>query len=268
MTTPNLGAGPKALVAALALSGLAGCDFDTNLAPRVELDIVVDASGVIEHENDLGYHIELTRCRVAIADIELTTDGEMHASLTRDVLDGIHDLFVPTAYAHPGHAAGGEVVGEIPGRFVFDWRDDGRVLGLATMLVAAYSGANFGLTRAEATEGLDPDDPIIGHTFDIAGEATLDGVTVTFEVMLDQDEGRQIIGVPLDLSIDEDSDEAIGLSLAVVNPVEADTVFDGIDFHALDDDADGHVVLEPETDAYNRVRRQLQAHSHYITRVR
>ncbi len=268
MTTPTHGVGRKALVATLALTGLGGCDFDTKLAPRVELDIVVDASGIVEHDNDLGYHIELTRCRVALADIELTTDGEMHASLGQRALDGIHDFFVPSAYAHPGHAAGGEIVGELPGRFVFDWREDGRVLGLATMLVANYSGANFGLSRAEATDGLDPDDPIIGHTFDIAGTATLDGVTVTFEVVLDQDEGRQIIGVPLDLTVDEDTEEAIGLSLAIVDPVESDTVFDGVDFHALDDDADGHVVLVPETEAYNRVRRQLQAHDHYLTQVR
>lgn len=267
MTTPTIGVGRTVAVAALAF-GLAGCDFDSNLAPRVELDVIVDASGVVDHETDLGYEVQLTRCRVAVDSVELTTEGQMHASLSHRALEGLHDLLVPTAYAHPGHAAGGEVVGELPGRFVFDWRNDGAVLGTATMLVAEYSGANFGLTRAQATDGLEPDDPIIGHTFDIAGQATLDGITVTFEVQLDQDEDRQIIGIPLDLSVDEDSDESIGLSLAVVDPIESDTIFDGVDFHALDDDGDGHVVLTSESEAYNRLRRNLQAHDHYLTQVR
>jgi hypothetical protein len=242
-----------------AFAAMLGCDFDTQLAPAVELRVVVDETGVRSHETDLGYLIELERCRVAIETIEFTTDGETHASL----LGPLHDLVVPTAYAHPGHYAGGEIVGELTGGIVFDWREGGRELGLATMLQADYSGANFTFARAQPGKGVPPDDPIVGHTYDVAGQATLDGQTYTFEAIVDEDEGRRVVGLPFDLTVDDATDADLGISLAVVDPYEEETIFDGIDFAALDDDGDMHVVLEPDTEAYNRLRRNLQVHDHY-----
>ena len=256
------------LLATAALALLPACDFDSELAPRVALDVAVDGAGVTTHTNDLGYIVDLSRCRVAIDTLEFTTDGEMHARAQRTVLDSLMDLAIPTAYAHPGHEAGGEIVGELPGIFVFDWRDDGQVLGQATMFATQYSGANFTFARATADDGILPDDPILGHTFDIAGEATYEGQTVTFEVQLDQDEDRRVVGLPLDLYVDDGSDEVLALSLHLQDPFEADTAFDGIDFLALDEDGDGHVVLEPDTEAYNRLRRNLQAHDHYAVEIR
>jgi hypothetical protein len=244
---------------AIALLATAGCDFDSELAPRVELDIVVDGNRVQAVTTDLGYDVEPTRCRAVIADVVFTTSGEMHAGL------GAHlwDLVVPTAHAHPGHYAGGEVVGELPGRHVIDWRSDGHVVGVATMLEAHYEGANFSFARASVEDGVAVDDPIVGHTFDLAGTATLGEHTWTFEALVDQDEDREIVGAPLDLVIDASSDESLGLTLYTRDPLEGDTVFDGIDFAALDDDGDGHVVIAPDTEAYNRLRRNLQIHDNY-----
>lgn len=262
-----------AAIAATTLMSLApACDFDSALAPRAELEVVVDGQNVAPHTTNLGYVVELERCRVAIDTVEFTTDGESHAALGRGVVDSVlrtaQDLVVPTAYAHPGHYAGGEIVGELPGRFVFDWRSDGQVLGEATMLAAQYSGANFTFARAEPSDGVRLDDPIIGHTFDIAGEATYEGETITFEIQVDQDADRRVVGLPFDLSVDEDSDDAIGLSLHLADPFESDTAFDDVDFLSLDDDGDGHVVITADSEAYNRIRRALQAHDFYGTELR
>lgn len=248
-------------LAVLALATLgAGCAFDSELADRAAVDVVVDGAAVVTTETDLGYRVELSRCRVVIDTVEFTTDGEQHASL----LGPAYDLLVPTAYAHPGHYGGGEVVGELPGRHVFDWRDDDRVLGQATLLDAEYTGANFSFGRAQL-EDVGPDDPILGHTFEIAGVASLEGERWEFTVLLDQDDGRRVVGLPLSLDVVPGSSEpgALGLQLHVDDPFEDDSIFDGVDFAMLDDDGDHVVIVEPGTDAYNRLIRSTQSHDHY-----
>jgi len=238
-----------------------GCAFDSELAERTTARVIVDGTGVTAIDTDLGYRIELASCRVAIDTLEFTTEGEMHASL----LDPVWDLVVPDALAHPGHSAGGEVVGELPGRHVFDWRDDGALIGEAILLEARYSGTNFSFTRATVEDGVAPDDPIVGHTFEIVGTATLDDESWEFRVLLDQDEGRRVVGLPLDLDLrDDDAQEVeLGLELFLRDPVEGDTVFDGVDFAMLDDDGDHAVTIEPDTEPYNLLRRNTQAHDYY-----
>jgi hypothetical protein len=250
---------PPALVGLLPLALLVGCAFDSAPAERTLARVVVDGEGVTAIDTDLGYHVELVRCRVAIDTLEFTTSGEMHASLLRP----LWDLVVPDAFAHPGHDAGGEVVGELPGRHVFDWRDDGALIGEATLLEARYSGANFSFTRAKVEDGVMPDDPIVGHTFEIVGTATLDETAWDFSVLVDQDEGRRVVGLPLDLDVAADDELELGLELFTRDPIEGDTIFDGLDFALLDDDGDHEVVIAPDSDAYNLLRRSTQAHDHY-----
>jgi len=250
---------------AIAVAGLCltACDFDSTLAPRVALDVVVDGTTVTRSSNDLDYDVELTRCRVAIDTVEFTTNGEMHASLVRpSTVEGFSELLIPTAHAHPGHYAGGEIVGEMVGRFVFDWRES-RVLGQADLTQTHYDGANFTFTRAQMSDGLEADDPIIGHTFDIAGIARRGDQEVEFEVQLDQDADRRVVGLPLDVDVGANTDAKLGLALLPFDPILEDDVFDGVDFFALDDDGDGRVVIEADSDAYNRLRRQFQQHDYY-----
>lgn len=236
------------------------CGFDSELAPRVAMDIVVDGSQVVGSDTDLGYHIALDSCRIAMADIELTTEGEMHASLLR----ALHDLVVPTAHAHPGHYGGGEIVGELLGRFVFDWRaDDGMTLGTAELLEATYTGANFSFIRAEAGDGIAPDDPLVGHSLYMSGTASRDGTSWTFEGYLDQDDGRQVVGAPFDLEVRADTEATLGMMMFVIDPTEQDTLFDGIEFADLDDDGDGHVELVEGSAENNLLRRTAQTHDHY-----
>lgn len=250
---------PCSALAGLLLASLGGCAFDSEGAERIPARILVDGDGVTAIDTDLDYHVELTRCRVAIDTLELTTNGETHASLLRP----LWDVIVPDAFAHPGHYAGGEVVGELPGRHVFDWRDDGALIGEATLLDTQYNGANFSFTRAKVEDGVTPDDPIVGHTFEIVGTATLGDETWDFSVLLDQDEGRRVVGLPLDIDLAGDEEVALGLELFTRDPIEGDTIFDGIDFALLDDDGDHVVVIAPDTDAYNLLRRSTQAHDYY-----
>jgi hypothetical protein len=251
---------PALVAGLLSTAWLTGCAFDSEVAERTTARIVVDGAAVTAVDTDLGYHVDLVHCRVAIDTLEFTTDGEMHASL----LAPVWDLVVPNAFAHPGHYAGGEVVGELTGRHVFDWRDDASLIGEATLLAAEYSGANFSFTRARVEDGVMPDDPIVGHTFEIVGTAALGDETWEFSALLDQDEGRRVVGLPLALDVDADEEIELGLELFTKDPFEEDTVFDGIDFALVDDDDGDHViVIEPDTDAYNHLRRSTQAHDYY-----
>lgn len=256
----------------LAITVLApcACDFDSTLAPRVDIPVVIDASHLATHETDLGYTVELDQFRMALTELEFTTEGEMHgdASRVRRPWQPLADLVIPPAFAHPGHSAGGEVVGELNGAFVFDWTDDGLSLGPATMLHAHYSGANFTFDLAQAGNGVRADDPMVGSTFHIAGRASKDGETVEFEAFVAQDDNRRVIGLPMDLTIDDSTAVSVGIGFTPVDPFDGATIFDAIDFAALDDDADGHVDLTPGMEAFNRLTRNLQTHDHYLVTQR
>jgi hypothetical protein len=237
----------------------AACDFESSVAPRVELPVIVDSDGMTEFVNAEGYTIRLTRMRVAFENVEFTTGGETHMAMLQPLVD----LVIPTAYAHPGHYAGGEVIGEMEGRFVVDWLEQGASLGNAVMIESDYNGANFVFTRARAGDGIDANDPLIGHTFEIEGVATKDGETWTFSGFVDEDEGRRVIGLPFELEVDASSDETLGLQLLPKDPAESDTAFDDLDFATLDDDGDGIVVIVPGEPAGNILKKRLQIHDHY-----
>lgn len=267
----------RARICVLAIVATSPLACDSEQAPRVTLPVVVDSDGLAELDNDLGYRIQITKLRVAFDNVEFTTGGEMHASLLRRIGHGLHELVVPTAYAHPGHAAGGEVTGEMTGRFVVDWLDDGASLGDAVLLGAMYTGANFVFTRATADDGLEADDPIIGHTMQIEGVATKDGESFTFHGFIDEEEDKRVIGLPISEDITADDTEfrvdaatavTLGLQVLMVDPFEGDTAFDGIDFAAADPDGDGDVDLVVGGTPNNLLLRQLQVHDHYRVSIR
>jgi hypothetical protein len=268
--------GGATLVAPVLTAVLAG-GCDSEQAVRVMLPVVVDREAPVAFDTDLGYRIELTKFRAAFDNVEFTTSGEMHASLGERVRRGLSDLVVPTAYAHPGHYAGGEVIGEMQGRFVVDWLVDGATLGDAELLTGTYTGANFVLTRARLGDGIPAGDPIIGHTFEIEGTATRDGQTWTFHGFIDEEDGRRVVGLPVGEEISADGTEfeitkttdiTFGLQLLFVDPFENDTAFDAIDFAAADEDGDGDITLPDAAEATNHLVRTLQTHDHYAVRIR
>lgn len=258
--------GTRFWIACAAMSCIAACDLDTSLAPRVDLDVVVQPTqDTFTTDDDTTIH--LTEARMALATLEFTTEGELHARA--GVLPALHELVVPTAYAHPGHSAGGEVAGELVGRYVVDFLDAGQTLGQATLLSADYSGANFTFAKAEAADGLETDDPILGHTFMLVGTAARDGVEVEFVAYVAQDDDREIIGLPLEFTATEDTTATLGLRFDPVDAIEGDSIFDGVDVVALDDDDDGFVELSEEqnSEAWATLRRNLQVHDHYAVEV-
>ncbi|MCA9690252.1 MAG: hypothetical protein KC636_11630 [Myxococcales bacterium] len=248
-------------------------------APRVTLEVVVDGGEVVAVESDLGWTVTLTRCRGVVGDLAFTTAGEFHdgdvtaqrAPLRRYAV-WITRALIPEARAHPGHAAGGEVVGELAGRFVVDFCEgDGASLGAATLTVGDYNGANLSLLTGEEGDGLAADDPLLGHSFELAGVAERDGASVSFHAVIDQDAGREVIGAPFDLDVTEASAAVLGLQLRPRSPFSADTLFDGIDFAALAGAApeDGDPIeLIADEDAANRLKRALQNHDFYFVNPR
>lgn len=238
--------------------------------PRVELPVVVDSSGIETITNDLGYDVTLSDARVMIENIVFTIAGEAHSA---SLWQRASDFLVPSVWAHPGHFQGGDVTGELRGRFELNWLgDDTGELGSATLLVGNYQSANFTFIRGTEEDGLASDDPLLGHTALLRGAAALDGIetsSIEFTVILDSPSDRELVGAPFDFTVRETTTEELGLRLLTLDPLEDDTLFDGIDFAALDQDGDGEVTIEPSAtdsslvNAYNLIRRNFQTHDHF-----
>lgn len=250
---------------------LGGCG-DAVEAKRVELAVVADGSASTRVTTDLGYRIELTEARIAVRDIVFTIAGEVDRA---SVLQRVPNLLVPVAYAHPGHFQEGNVTGELPGRFVADWvAANPPLLGRATLITGTYTAANFVFDRGSVEAGLAPNDALVAHTARLTGRAERDGVRVDFAVVVDSPEGRAMVGAPFEATVGEDAAGQLALRFELLDPIEGDTVFDGIDFVALDGDRDGRVSIQPDLSevkveaAYNLFRRTLQTHDHFSVRYR
>lgn len=242
----------------MLLAVVVGCT-PSQEAVRVEVPVVVDGSAVGESTSDLGWAVTLTAARVAVADVQLTILGEMHGATAW--LDG---WLVRRAWAHPGHDAGGDVTGELVGNFVLDWVDgDGAALGAADVLTGEYNGFNFSFRAADAGDGLAAGDPLLGHTAHFAGVARKDGVEVAFTAALDVAAGAQMVGGPFELAVTEATAVTIGIQLETTDPIAQASLFDGLDFAALDDDGDGQVDIAPGSAEHNILVRTVQSHVHY-----
>lgn len=249
------------IVVSLCAWGGSSCG-DPSEAPRVQLPVVVDASGLTPLTTDLGYEVELTSVRLAINGIVFTIAGEVH---TASLWQTLSEAILPKAHAHPGHNQGGEVTGELPGELIVDWpADDGRELGVATLIAATYSASNFTFWRGSA-ENLDAEDPLVGHTAILSGTATKGGQATDFTIIVDSPIGRELVGAPFNATINANTTGTLNLRFNAVDALEGDTVFDTIDFAALA--VDGSVVIEPGVpeveEAYNTFRRAFQTHDHY-----
>lgn len=234
----------------------------------VELAVFSDASAIDVVTTDLGYEVELSEARLLIDGLQFTIAGEVHAT---SLWQKVSDFLLPRANAHPGHYQGGEVTGELRGRLQVDWLPGAQPkLGTARLLVGAYHSANFIFaTASQNDDDLAADDALIGHTALLRGAAVKDDVEVEFVALLDAPKGRELVGAPFDYEVVEGANVRLGLALTTTDPAEGDTLFDGIDFVALDADGDGRIVLEETegegatVDAYNQLRRTFLTHDHF-----
>jgi len=255
---------------------LSACDEPTE-APRVEIPVVVSGAGLTPVTTDLGYAIEVTEARMAFNNLAFTIAGEAHANF---FWQNLSQAIIPSAHAHPGHFAGGEVTGELPGEFLVDWlANNEQQLGVATLLAGTYMGVNFTFARA-SEDWLEAGDPLIGHTAIFAGLASRQGTAIPFTITIDSPKDRELIGAPLTRADDAsnsfqariDASSSSGtllLQLVTEDPVKHNTLFDGIDFAALHTDSEGTVHIGPTSqgaseDAYNLFRRTFQITDHYM----
>jgi hypothetical protein len=230
-----------------------------------QLPVVAGADRVEPATTDLGYTVTVDRLRVAVSDVQFTVDGEEHrTSLTSRVSDWL----VGTAHAHPGHAGGGEVIGELLGSYVIDWTADGSPLGTSTLLTGDYDGASFLFRTAGPGDDLDPGDPLLGHSIHLEGSIERDTEIWTVEMLLDIDEGTALVGAPFDYTLTEAEAPTIALELATIDPFEGDTIFDGVELADLDPDGDGAISIAPGSEAHNALRRAFTRHDHYIVEAR
>jgi len=238
---------------------------------RVELDVVADASGLVPVETNLGYQVELTEARVIVEDLTFATAGELHTAWRWRSLT---DWVIPSAHAHPGHYQGGDITGELRGHFVVSWLPTAaEPLGRATLLVGSYESVNFTFAHAAADDGLASDDPLSTHTALLRGQAARDGSTVDFVATIDSPIGRELVGAAFQVTVTETSPTRLAFRFLTRDTFEGDTLFDDLDFLALDGDGDGQLAIAPEaTDealvaAYDQLRRTFQTHDHFDVRA-
>lgn len=241
-------------------------------APSVELPVMVDRSGLVTSNNDLGYEIQLSRARVVIENIAFAVDGEAHEHHEHVQQVGWMSWVFPVAYAHPGHFEGGEVTGELNGRFVLDWLAHHKTpqkVGTALLLYGRYTSANFRLGRGGAQDGLASSDPLFGHTALLSGVARKGEEKVNFVAVIDSPPGRQVLGIPFALEVNAATDAPLGFRLHTLGVIDEDSMFDGVDFAKLPLNEDGVAHIHGQTEdptlrrAYARIRRSFQTQEQF-----
>lgn len=265
MTPKPEGNAVRSILWILALTTLilTGCEAEE--APRIELPIVADGSLVAPTTTDLGYVVELSEARMVLSNVLFTVRGEAHAARR------LSDWLIAPAYAHPGHFHGGEISGEMPGRFVVDWiQGHGQPLGTATLLAGNYESANFTFAYGTPDDGLPANDALLEHTAILRGVAKRidDGQETAFVALIQANKGRDLIGAPFEIEISGQTQSQLGFRLATTDPYEGDSLFDGIDFAEL---AQGKELItfsesndqEEVRTAYFRLRRTFQTHDHF-----
>ena len=212
-----------------------------------------------------GYQVEYTRPLVDT--LTLAVGGAWQGDSISQSDARVDGWLVARAWAHPGHSAGGEVTGELAGDLVFDWlAQDGAALGTADVLVGAYEGMNFTFRAATVADGLAADDPLLGHTAQLAGVARKGESEVAFTAIVDIDAGAQLVGAPFEGTVDAGTTAPIELRFLPTDPITGTSLFDGLDFaalDALDTNTDGLAEISPGDVAHNILRRTLQSHVHY-----
>lgn len=195
-------------------------------SPRITLRIETAPLLVEPTTNDLGWQVILTSAAVDVSDLRFKVAGDAHSG-------GIFRWLLSEAHAHPGHLQNGTVTGTLDGDYTL--RFDGGVVGDGLFIPGDYESLDFGLRRGV-----------------LRGAATKDGVTVAFDITLTAPENRLVTGVPFDEVIGSGDDGGkIALSFIVTDPFENDTLFDGIDFNAVDE---------------NLLRRTFQTHDHFLAK--
>ncbi|MDX2087407.1 MAG: hypothetical protein SFX73_06145 [Kofleriaceae bacterium] len=233
----------------LAMVGCGG----SKEAATVDLPVTTTASALPAAITDLGYQVTVSDLRIAISNVQFTIEGEMHSDV---------EVARLIALPHPGHSAGGEVTGELPGDYVLRWNGQAQPpLGVGTLIVGDYHGANFSFRAATAND-VATLDPLLGHAMHLVGTIAKDGTSKPFTALLDVEADTAVIGAVFEDTITEQSMETLAIQFYATDPFEGDTAFDGIDFFTLPETA-GTIEILPGSTTHNILRRAIQTHDQF-----
>jgi hypothetical protein len=239
---------------------------DAEEPARVQLPVIVNGGGVTPVQTDLGYEVTLTEVRMAIDNLEFMVGGETHAA---SLWQRCSSWLLPAAHAHPGHYEGGDVTGELRGHFIVDLLGGGGPMGMATLIVGSYTSSNFTFGIATPSDGSSAEDALVGHTALFVGRASKAGIFTDFTFAVDSFPDRQLVGARFEAEVAASSAFAVRFELMTRDPLEDDTLFDGIPFSELPLDASGNVAISAAStdtasiDAYDTLRRTFQTHDHF-----
>lgn len=229
----------------------------------VSLPVLCDGTASRYLVNDQGWQVQIDILRMAVRDFTFTIQGETHASLFRS----ISDVLVPSAHAHPGHSAGGEVTGAMPGNFILDFSSGVlSPIGTGTLLVGEYEGFNLYFRVANSDDGLDAADPLLGHGVYIKGTAQKEKVVIPFSAVIDEPVDGSMDGGVFAHIVKEGTQAPLILTFADWVSLEdesQETIFDGIDFLSLETDAQGDVSIEPGSASHNMIMKQIVIHDYW-----
>lgn len=239
---------------AIAVCGLA-CG-ESRPSARVQWPSVTREGPLPLVTTDLGYLVRIDTVRLAVKDLALTTRPQVSARLRQDWTAWI----VSSAWAHPGHGEGGEVMGELAGKRVLGFGAAAPTkLGDATLLVGTYTGMDFSWRIAD-----DGEDPELGpHSAMFRGEASRGSRTTRFTVHVDMAPGTRVVDAPFSATVAAASAAELVIELLPTEPTGTRTLFDLLDFEAADTDGDGDVEFVPSDEALVPLGRALQSHDFY-----
>ncbi|OQC41226.1 MAG: hypothetical protein BWX66_00794 [Deltaproteobacteria bacterium ADurb.Bin058] len=225
------------LPVAIIMVGQLGCGPEGHEPAAVEMPVYAHLAQT-SCVNDKGWEVSIEKFWIAFQDLEFTAKGEFHEESGESALVAIKSWLIPTAKAHPGHAAGGDVTGSLSGEFLVDLVSS-PMLGTATLLEGDYHGVNFKFRRAKADD-FEEDDVMIDRMAVIVGTAKKDDVEHQFEIRIDPLEaGSEMNGGVFNLKVVEGQDNNLYLTMFLNNPFVGDegqrTFFDGVDFAKLTD---------------------------------
>ncbi|MEM6733028.1 MAG: hypothetical protein AAF658_15835 [Myxococcota bacterium] len=244
--------GIPALCACLCACG--GGEAASEVTVSVRADSLISTA-----DTDLGYQVSVERFAVSLRDFRFVDYGATETAW----LEGLSEMLIPSAHAHPGHVQGGDTLGVMEGRFAVDFLGDAE-LGKAQLLAADYDALDVGLSVFQESDGVLNDAMPLGLTMILSGTATRAGESVPFEVRVQAPEDRELIGIPFEFEVAADESRTLVLRFSTREPFRPDHhLFDGIDFATM---AAPLILAANEregADSFFVIQRRLLSHDYF-----
>lgn len=244
MALKHLGYG---IVIACAI-GFAGCS-ENEESDRFDV-VITTAPLSVPFTNSLGYEVWIHQADFLVETTYFTREGEVH--LAKRWLPSL-----PSAFAHPGHTQGGEIVGETQGIHLITFNHESNLVAEATLLRGAIEAGDITLrNRAEDDE---IDRLPVGASIRLVGSAFRGDQAWPFDLSFGHSERTTIIGIPVETILPTGQSLQMHFDTVIYGENAEASIFDNIDFAADTETVqNGDVVFSTATT--NRIRRVLNRH--------